>query len=109
MAQKVNITIDQGTTFSYPFTALDTNGEIRDLTVYTANAQLRKAYASSNATSFTCTVSSTDPNLVISLTANQTANIIAGRYVYDVQLQSNTNAVTRYVEGIATVTPRVTR
>lgn len=109
MAQKVNITIDQGTTFSYPFTALDTNGEIRDLTVYTANAQLRKAYASTNATSFTCTVSNTDPNLVISLTANQSANVVAGRYVYDITLTSNANIVTRHVEGIVTVTPRVTR
>ena len=109
MASKTNITIDQGTTFSYPFTLLDTNGDVRDLTVYTANAQLRKAYTSTTATSFTCTTSNTSPNLVISLTANQSANVVAGRYVYDVQLRSNTDIITRYVEGIATVTPRVTR
>ena len=109
MARKVQLTIDQGTTFSYPFTLLDTNGDVRDLSTHTANAQLRKAYTSTNSTSFTCTTSNTDPNLVISLTANQSANVVAGRYVYDVQLQSNTNIVTRYVEGIVTVTPRVTR
>jgi hypothetical protein len=109
VAQKVNITIDQGTTFSYPFTLLDTNGDVRDLTTYTANAQLRKAYTSTNATSFTCVTSNTDPNLVISLTANQSANVVGGRYVYDIQLRSNTDIVTRYVEGIVTVTPRVTR
>jgi len=109
MAQKVNITIDQGATFSYPFTVLDVNDDVEDLTTFAATAQLRRSYASTNAVSFTCTTSNVAPNLVIALTAIQTTNIAAGRYVYDVFLVTSGNVVTRHVEGIVTVTPQVTR
>jgi hypothetical protein len=44
------------------------------------------------------------------LTANATANLTAGRYVFDVEVtQANTSQVFRILEGIATVTPNVTR
>jgi hypothetical protein len=33
----------------------------------------------------------------------------AGRYVYDVEIISAANVISRLVEGIATVTPEVTR
>lgn len=107
MAQKTNITIDQGTTFTYNFTVSDTNGDPVDLSGYTANSQMRKSYSSSNATTFTCATST--GQVTISLTANQTANVVAGRYVYDVELTAANGAVTRHVEGIVTVTPQVTR
>ena len=107
MALKTNITIDQGTTFTYTFAVTDTNGDPVDLSGYTANSQMRKSYSSSNATTFTCATST--GAVVISLTANQTANVVAGRYVYDVELTSANGAVTRHVEGIVTVTPQVTR
>jgi hypothetical protein len=42
------------------------------------------------------------------LSASTTANIRAGRYVYDVELEED-EVVTRIFEGIATVLPRVTR
>jgi hypothetical protein len=43
------------------------------------------------------------------MTANATANIAAGRYVYDLEVANTSGARIRYVEGIATVTPEVTR
>ena len=43
----------------------------------------------------------------LNLTSTQTAAITAGRYVYDVFLTDSSNTVTRVVEGIVTVTPRV--
>jgi hypothetical protein len=43
------------------------------------------------------------------MTANSSANVVAGRYVYDCELTDVNGAVTRLIEGIATVTPQVTR
>lgn len=107
MAQKANITIDQGTTFSSGIDLLNDNDEAVDVTNYTARGQIRKHYSSSNAVSFTTTLS--NGSLVISLTAAQTANMVAGRYVYDIELVDPSNTVLRILEGIVTVTPEVTR
>jgi len=43
------------------------------------------------------------------MSANTTANVVAGRYVYDVELVDSGNVATRLIEGIVTVTPQVTR
>jgi hypothetical protein len=47
--------------------------------------------------------------VTLSLSANATANISYGRYVYDCEITSNAAIVTRVQEGIVTVTPEVTR
>ena len=107
MAQKANITIDQGSTFSSGIDLLDDNDEPVDVSNYTARGQIRKHYSSSNAVSFTTTLS--NGSLVISLTATQTAAMTAGRYVYDLELVDPANTVMRILEGIVTVTPEVTR
>jgi hypothetical protein len=57
--------------------------------------------------SFTATGNSTG-YISLTMTANTTANITAGRYVYDVEVTSNTGIVTRVKEGIVTVTPNAT-
>jgi hypothetical protein len=46
--------------------------------------------------------------VTLSLSSNATANIVAGRYVYDVEV-TVANSVYRVAEGIVTVTPQVTR
>ena len=107
MAQKANITIDQGATFSSGIDLLDDNDEPVNVTNYVARGQIRKHYTSSNAVNFTTTLS--NGSLVISLTAAQTANIVSGRYVYDIELVDPSNTVIRILEGIVTVTPEVTR
>lgn len=109
MASKANITIDQGTTFSTDLTLTDEFGDNLDLTGYTANSQMRKWYTSSTVTAtFVADVNVQTAAVTLSLTPTQTANIVSGRYVYDVEI---TNGVTtsRIVEGIVTVTPQVTR
>lgn len=108
MAQKVNLVIDQGTTFVTTFDVNDDAGLPIDLTGYTASAQIRKHYTSSNAVSFTVTANSSGV-VVLSLSSNATNNMTAGRYVYDVELVSPANNVSRIVEGIVTLTPQVTR
>jgi len=47
--------------------------------------------------------------VALGLTATQTANLVPGRYVYDVEVVSGANVVSRIIEGIVTVTPEVTR
>lgn len=107
MALKANLVIDQGTTFATSIEILDQNDEAINVTGYTARGQIRKHYTSSNAVSFTTGLA--NGTLVISLTANQTANIVSGRYVYDVELIDLNGVVVRILEGIVTVTPEVTR
>jgi hypothetical protein len=109
VALKANIVIDQGTDFSTSINVTNDDGDIVDLTGYTAAAQMRKHYTSSNSHNFTTSISAAQGIVTISMTANTTAAITAGRYVYDCELTSSSNAVTRLVEGIVTVTPQVTR
>lgn len=110
MADFVELHIDAGSTFSTEVTVRDANGLVINLTNYTARAQLRKSYYSTTATDFTIEIPQPVTGiLMISLTASNTANIKPGRYVYDVELQSNTGIVTRIFEGIATISPNVTK
>lgn len=109
MATKANLVIDQGSTFSVTLTLSNDDGDLLDLNGYTANSQLRKWYTSSTHTDFATEIDTENSTVELSLTANQTSNLTAGRYVYDVELTSSSNDILRIVEGIVTVTPEVTR
>jgi len=108
MAAKVNIVIDQGATFNTTYTIHDVVDEPIDFTGFTANSQIRKTFSSSN--SYTFDVALSNSGLVtLSMNAATTSSIVAGRYVYDVEVESLTGIRSRVVEGIVTVTPQVTR
>ena len=108
MAAKINIVIDQGTTFNTTFTIHDANDEPIDFTGYTANSQMRKTYSSSNAHVFDVSLNNIG-QVTLSMSATTTNAIIAGRFVYDVEVQDISGIRSRVVEGIATVTPQVSR
>lgn len=108
MAQKVNIVLDQGTTFSTVFNLNDDNGNPVDLTTYTGASQMRKYYTSNTYYSFTVNLNS-NGEINLSMSSNTTNSISSGRYVYDVELTDNNGTKSRVVEGICTVTPQVTR
>lgn len=108
MAQKANLVVDQGSEFSTTIDVLDSDGNAVDLSTYTAAGKIKKHYTSLTSVSFTTALSAAGI-LTISLSANTSDNLEAGRYVYDVELTSNTGDVTRVIEGIVTVTPSVTR
>jgi hypothetical protein len=109
MATKANLVIDQGTTFSTDLTLSDENGDPLSLSGYTANSQIRKWYTSNNiSASFATAINVDDGVITLSLTANQSGSLTAGRYVYDVEINDGAQ-VSRIVEGIITVTPQVTR
>lgn len=111
MATKANLVIDQGTTYSTTLTLTDDNGDPLSLTGFSANSQIRKWYSSLNAAAtFATSIDTATAVVTLSLTANQTSSLVAGRYVYDVELTDTyANTISRIVEGIVTVTPQVTR
>lgn len=109
MATKANLVIDQGTTFSTDLFLTDDDGEPLILNGYFANSQIRKWYTSSNpAATFTTSINLESASVTLSLSSTQTSNLVAGRYVYDVEINDG-YSVSRIVEGIITVTPQVTR
>jgi hypothetical protein len=108
MATQVNLLIDQGATFSTVIDLVDENGVPINLSSYTGASQLRRHYTSSNAINFTVALTSNGV-VTLSLTANQTTSLTAGRYLYDVEVTDNSGIVSRIVEGIVSVTPNVTR
>ena len=108
MAQKVNIIIDQGTTFNTRFVITDVNDDPINFTGYTANSQMRKSYTSSTSYTFSITLNAIG-EIYLNMSASTTGSIPAGRYVYDVEVENNTGIRSRVVEGIVTVTPQVTR
>ena len=107
MAVKANITIDQGTDFATSLDVTDDNGDPTDLTGFTGVAQVRKHYTSSNSVSFTVSVAT--GQVTLSMNAVTSANLAAGRYVYDCELTDGTGTVSRLLEGIVTINPQVTR
>ena len=114
MATVRNILIDQNADFSEQFTAKEDTGTVINLTGKTVSAKLRKSYGSSSSTTFACTtVSAADGTYTIALTDAQTAfgSLERGRYVYDVitTLDAVPNTIQRLQQGIATVSPSVTR
>lgn len=108
MATKANLLIDQGATFSTTITVTDDEGIPMNLSGYTGAAQIRKHYTSSNSVNFSVSISGSDGEVTLGLTANATSLITPGRYVYDCEI-TNGGVVSRILEGIVTVTPEVTR
>ncbi len=110
MAIVSNLTVDQGSTFSASIDITDTEDNVLVLTGYTVAGQIRKTYDSSTAVNFTASVSNASTGEVtISLTPAQTNALVAGRYVYDVEITSAGGTVTRVIEGQLEVTPGVTQ
>jgi hypothetical protein len=109
MGTKVNLIIDQGSTFETTVNMTDSNGDLVDLTGYTGAGQIRKHYTSSNSVNFTVSLGASEGTITLGLSANATANLVSGRYVYDIELTDPSGDVTRVFEGIVTVTPQVTR
>jgi len=125
MAIIQNIVIDQGTTFELPISISDASGNPINLTEYIARAEMRRSYNSNVAINFTAIITDAlEGEITLSLTPSQTSVIKSGRYVYDVEISDVTgyigsngyqgsqginNRVIRVLEGIATVTPEVSR
>ena len=106
MARKVNLVIDAGSAFSKSLDIVDANGNPYVMTGFTCNSQFRKTSGSNSAVTFTTAISNT--SITLSLTANQTSNVEAGLYYYDIKVTDLANNVHRVLEGLVTLTPMIT-
>lgn len=104
---KANIVIDQGADFERSFDVIDDNDQIVDLTDYTGVAEMRKHFSSSNGFSFAVDITAGTGEVTLTMNAVTTNSISSGRYMYDCELTDGDGIVSRLVEGIVTVTPRV--
>jgi hypothetical protein len=112
MAAYVELYMDQGANFENTLTITDdVTNAVANITGYTITSQMRRSYYSANASAnITCTiVSAANGNVKMSMTAANTSNIKAGRYLFDVETTDQNNFVARILEGIITVTPGITR
>ena len=113
MAIAQNIEIDQSSDYLKQFIAKDDTGTVIDLTGSTVTSQVRKSYGTTTiAATFTATVTPavTTGEYTLALTDVQTAAMERGRHVYDVvQEITATGFKPRIMEGIAVVSPSVTR
>ncbi len=112
MAAYVELFMDQGATFNNIINLTDdlTNDSL-NISGYLVQSQMRRSYYSANASaSISCTITNAaNGEITLSLPASETANIKAGRYLFDIQTTDRSNNVVRVLEGIMTVTPRITR
>jgi len=105
-----NLYLEQGASFNTTITLDDVYGDAYNLSGYTVESQMRKSYYSANTTAvFTSSLNPTQGIISLSLSAPTTANIAAGRYVYDATITDNLGNVTRILEGVIDVSPSVTR
>jgi hypothetical protein len=103
--------LEQGTTFTTNITLDDVYGDAYNLSTLVAKSQIKKSYYSANVTAeFTTSIPNANTGVIVmTLDAETTANIAAGRYVYDVSIKDTANTVTRVLEGVMIVSPQVTR
>ena len=136
MAIKANLTVDQGADFTATIDLKSADGQAYNLTHHLVHAQMRKNPSQSTASaSFVCTHNDSLGQITLKLSSGTaalvaesgtrgqagftqaqpaqvgTANIEAGRYLYDVEIADNStpNVVTRVVQGTVTVTAGITK
>ena len=112
MSAKHNLVCEEGATFTFNFT-IKTSNTPWNLTGYTATMTVRPFVGSTETTILATntngriTLGGAAGTVAVTLSAATTAAFDAGKYVYDLVLDSGT-VVTRLLEGKFVVTPSVT-
>lgn len=122
-AASLDLTIEQGTTFKRVLTIKDDLDALIDLTGETFRGQIRKTPSSTTiVATFTCTlrnqvtnkgeveilISAADTAL-IPLASQSKPLIVAENFVYNIERVKTDSTVSRILEGIAIVSPEVTK
>lgn len=111
-----NIKAEKGATFSQVFTWKINSNEV-NLTGFTARMKVRdpkRAPSVNQILSLTSaagggiTLGGSAGTITVTIPATTTDNIVAGKYVYDLELESSSNVVTRLLKGSFTVYDEVT-
>jgi hypothetical protein len=111
MAQFVEVDLDQGTTFNLDIVVKNDDGSRINVAGYTFSSSMRKSFYSSSVTAnlTVAVINAANGDVRFSLNAASTANIKAGRYVFDIKQINTSNVTSRMFEGIITVNPQVTK
>lgn len=107
-----NLVIYTGTDFDQTFVLEDTqSNSVMDLTGYSGCAQMKRYESSLKTADFTVTFSNdrTTGRVTISMNSTTTDGLKAGKYFYDLLLNSPTGTTTRAVEGTVLVKKSITR
>ena len=107
-----NLLIYTGTDFTQSFILEDSqSNSLKDLTGYNGCAQMKRYESSLKTGDFTVTFANdrTSGKVTVSMGASDTAALKAGKYFYDLLLNSPTGTTSRAVEGTVLVKKAVTR
>ncbi len=113
MSAKYNLVCDQATTFNFQFQILNDQTPL-NLTGYTGTMTVRPFVGASTTTVVATTANglmvfdAVNGRVTVTISATTTGAIAAGRYSYDLVLDSGAT-VTRYLEGKFIVTGAVTQ
>ena len=110
MAQFIELNLDQGADFKFDMTISNDDGTAKNITNYTFSSSIKKSYYSSTTTAnLTPTIVDASNGLVrFAITAANNSTIKAGRYLFDIKQVDTSNNVSRIVEGLFIVNPRIT-
>ncbi len=114
-AAKIDLTIEQGTTYRQTFTWQDANGVPIDITGWTARMQIR---ATKESVTFLEELTTANAGIVIGgitgtveivITSAKTTAYAFAQAVYDLELIDTSSEITRFLEGRITISYEVTR
>lgn len=114
MAHIYNPTVDQGAVWTIEIEYLDSNDNPIDLTGFSAAMQLRENYDSSTAVLTLTTqngaivIDGPNGTVTVTMTSQQTKDLDATWYLYDVELYSGANVI-RLIQGQISIAGEVTR
>ena len=115
MAEYEKFTFDQGSDIALELELVDVNGNPKNLTNFSAAAQMKRNFNSDSADTTTFAAALSDPTggiLTLSLTNIQTSALKVGSYVYDVEISyvdsNGSTVIERVLEGKIRVNPNVT-
>jgi len=121
VANQYNIVVEQGATFSLTITYKDSDGELIDLTDTDARMEIRQEYTSESAlvtltsaaggsgNTSGIAMGGSEGTITVVISETETKALTApATNVYDLELVTGDGAVTRLIEGKATVSPGVT-
>lgn len=114
IAGRLNITIQQGATFSNTIFLKDDDGNPIDLSGASVRSQIRPAYDSSSFVAFDISIvaPATNGEILWEMDASTTEGInlsLGTIWVYDVEVEYASGVVQRILQGSAIISPEATR
>ena len=112
-AARYDFTIEQGVTYSKTIYYYDADGDLVDLTSYSARMKARRDKSDTTAVidstdNLTITLGGAAGTITLSMTAAQTAALSFNKAYYDLEVVDGSSNVTRLLEGIITLNKEVT-